>query len=206
MQRDFKYLDDLIHSREKEIVLDSDIVLNESEVPQYLEGISLDVDDLIIDGGGFTVDACGKARIFNSTARNITIKNLIVKNASGAIYNFRGVLNILNSIFLFNKAEISGGAIYNEWGEVKISHSRFYDNVSGCHGGAIFNVNGEINISGSDFKFNSAKNDGGAIFNGAKLNIDDSTFSYNKAEGSGGTNLAKVRHFRAEQHRKVRDD
>ena len=46
----FKYLDDLIHSGVKEIVLDADIVLDDGEEFNYKEGIKLDVDDLIIDG------------------------------------------------------------------------------------------------------------------------------------------------------------
>ena len=62
--KNFKYLDDLIHSGVKEIVLDSDIVLSDSEESEYEGGIKLDVDDLTIDGNGHTIDAQGKARIF----------------------------------------------------------------------------------------------------------------------------------------------
>ena len=37
--KNFKYLDELIHSGVKEIVLDSDIVLSDGEESEYLEGI-----------------------------------------------------------------------------------------------------------------------------------------------------------------------
>lgn len=65
--KNFKYLDDLIHSGAKEIVLDSDIVLGDGEESEYEDGIRLDVDDLIIDGNGHGIDARGKARIFECT-------------------------------------------------------------------------------------------------------------------------------------------
>ena len=74
--KNFKYLDDLIHSGVKEIILDSNIVLSNDEASEYLEGINLDVDDLVIDGNGHSIDACGKTRIFHSTSKNITIKNI----------------------------------------------------------------------------------------------------------------------------------
>ena len=60
----FKYLDELIHSGAKEIVLDSDIVLSDGEESEYLEGIKLDVDDLTLDGNGHIIDSHEKARIF----------------------------------------------------------------------------------------------------------------------------------------------
>ena len=58
----FKYLDDLIHSGVKEIVLDSDIELDPTnERREYLNGIKLDVDDLTIDGNGHAIDALKSA-------------------------------------------------------------------------------------------------------------------------------------------------
>ena len=78
--KNFKYLDDLIHSGVKEIVLDRDIVLGKREESKYEMGIELDVDDLVIDGNGFTIDAKEKARIFKVTGKNIIIKNITLKN------------------------------------------------------------------------------------------------------------------------------
>ena len=66
----FKYLDDLIHSGVKEIVLDSDIELDPTnERREYLNGIKLDVDDLTIDGNGYAIDALKSARIFYCTGK-----------------------------------------------------------------------------------------------------------------------------------------
>ena len=182
---DFRFLDDLIHSEAKEIVLDCDIVLGDGEEQDYPEGIRLDVGDLIIDGCGHTIDARSKALIFYNTS-NVTLKNITLKNGLRAIYNFRGNLNISNSALLENASEVTGGAIYNYWGEVDISNSRLLCNSSGCHGGAIFNFNGDVNVSGSEFSQNHAESDGGAIFNGSRLNIIDCLFDGNVSNGSGG--------------------
>ena len=43
--KNFKYLDDFIHSDAKGIILDSDIVLSGGEESEYNGGIKLDVDD-----------------------------------------------------------------------------------------------------------------------------------------------------------------
>ena len=47
--KNFKYLDNLIHSEIKEIVLDTDIVLGDNEKSGYKDGIKLDLDYLAID-------------------------------------------------------------------------------------------------------------------------------------------------------------
>ena len=72
--RNFKYLDDLIHSGVKEIVLDSDINLDADEKSKYKKGIKLDVDNLVIDGAGHALDANKQARIFLCNGNNITIE------------------------------------------------------------------------------------------------------------------------------------
>ena len=75
--KNFKYLDELIHSESKEIVLDSDIVLGDEEESEdlYFQGVRLDLDDLIIGGNGFTINAKKNARIFSCTGKDI-IKNI----------------------------------------------------------------------------------------------------------------------------------
>ena len=69
----FKYLDGLIHSGEKEIVLDADILLEDGEESQFLNGIELDIDFLTIRGDGHSIDACGKTRIFDVTAMSVKL-------------------------------------------------------------------------------------------------------------------------------------
>ena len=80
MGKNFKYLDDLIHSDIDEIVLDTDIILEKGEEFFYSKGITLDIDDIVIDGCGHIIDADKKARIFNCTGKKITIRNVTLKN------------------------------------------------------------------------------------------------------------------------------
>ena len=190
----FKYLDDLIHSGVKEIVLDSDIVLDDDEESDYEDGINLNVPNLIIDGNGHTIDANVKARIFYCTryitVKNITLKNGYSKDHGGAIYNNTwGELTIVESIIKENTANY-GGAISN-YGKLTIIESIIKENTAEV-GGAISNHVGQaiakkskLTITESKIKENTAEA-GGAIYNDCDLTIIESTLNDNHATGTGG--------------------
>ena len=198
--RNFRYLDGLIHSGVKEIVLDSDLVLGDDEESQYLNGIKLDVDDLIIDGDGHTIDAKAKTRIFYCIGRNIAVKNITLKNGfaqddGGAVRN-DGELTITDSTFIENTAIGSirvkigyGGAISNYKGDLSIISSTFLKNTlrGDGVGGAIGNYNGELSISGSTFSENSATSGGAIYTTGSELSIVGYTF-YRNTENEGISN------------------
>lgn len=65
----FKEFDDLIHSEVKEIKLDSNVHLKNR--------ILIDVDDLIIDGCGNTIEDASKTGIFEIVSDNVTLKNIL---------------------------------------------------------------------------------------------------------------------------------
>ncbi|MGL4669643.1 MAG: beta strand repeat-containing protein [Methanobacteriaceae archaeon] len=150
------------------------------------------------------IDCDGSWFIYNSG--NLTLKNLIIKNAytddyGGCVYN-TGTLTIINCTFLNNFAA-SGGAIYNYFGKINIYDSVF-DNNSAVDGGAIANDHGEINIYDSVFNSNYVYFSGGAIYNengeqdndmldefatfdgSGSINIFNSTFTNNEAQYYGG--------------------
>lgn len=197
--KNFKYLNLLIHRGAKDIVLDSDIVLDDDEESKYKEGIKLDVDDFIIDGNGHTIDARAKTRIFDCTGKCITIKNIILKNgfaeSGGAIRN-NGELCIIDSSLTENAAWGPGGAIFNDYGKLTITGSTLSGNNADdgdYAGGAIFNNGGELTITGSTLSGNAAVDDGGAICNVgslydlSELTITGSTITGNTSHaGSGG--------------------
>ncbi|WP_407375799.1 right-handed parallel beta-helix repeat-containing protein, partial [Methanobrevibacter sp.] len=186
IDKSFKYLDDLIHNGQKEIILDSDIILNDGEEVEYSAGIKLDADDLIIDGNNHTIDAKGKTRIFKCSAKNVMIKNLVLKNGfkektSGAIFNDHGELTVEDSTFIENTAKLAG-AIYNNHGELTVEDSTFIEN-SAKYGGAIDNYYGEAVITDTTFEKNTSEKNGGAIRNWeGELNIINSTFSKSISE------------------------
>lgn len=189
----FREFDNLIHSGAKEIVLDSDVILDYGEGSEYLDGICLDVDDLIIDGNGHTVDACGKTRIFTVSGSNIELKNIEFirgcgQKKGGAILCSCAKLKISNSGFQDNESDV-GGAIFNENGTLEINDSVFQNNGSDA-GGAILNDDGTLSINGSTFEGNASNSmmgsRGGAIHNNARLNISKSIFCDNIGEFCGG--------------------
>ena len=189
--RNFRYLDELIHSGVKEIVLDSDIVLDPDEKSQYLNGIKLDADDLAIDGNGHAIDAQGLTRIFFCTGKNIIIKNIILKNGftieNGGAINNEGELTITESTLTENTAKY-GGAIHNN-GELTITKSTLTGNTAHRYGGAIHNnKGGELTITKSTLNNNIVEVSGGAIHNnkGGELTITESTLNNNTAQRDGG--------------------
>ena len=194
----FEYLDNLIHSGVKEVVLDSDVILSDDEKSKYSNGIKLNVDDLTVDGNGHTIDACGKTRIFDCVGKNITIKNTVFKNGfggfGGAVIITGGDLSIIKSSFFENFADgfYGGGAIINLGANLSIVDSRFIKNASTKHGGAILNSGGKLSVKESLFDKNSSKNSGGAINNDkGSSKIFDSFFTDNASENGGAVNNVK---------------
>lgn len=187
----FRDLDELIHSGEKNIVLNSDIVLDEDEASSYLDGIALDVDGIIIDGGTHSIDACGQARIFCCTAKGVTIRNVSLKGGlskgnGGAIHNL-GELDVSGCEFASNEANGDGAAIYNGR-RLNIAESIFTKNTANGSGGAIRNVEGSVKIKGSVLSENESKNSGGAISNAlvGTVVIEKSELNRNLSQKSGG--------------------
>ena len=159
----FKELDDLIHRGVKEVVLESDILLDNGEEFEYREGIKLDVDDLVIDGGGHTIDACGKTRIFLCCSANTIIKDITLKNGF---------------------TEESGGAIFNaKDAELRLKDCNFNNNHALSRGGSVENNrDSKLYVAKCNFSKNSAE-DGGAISNMKRchLILKDCCFENNEA-------------------------
>ena len=188
MQRNFKYLDDLIHSGTKTVVLDSDIVLDDCEVDQYMEGISLDIDGLVIDGNGHSIDARCKSRIFKVSGLGALVTDLTFKNGcrfrGGAICNECFGLTVRNSTFLSNFSQNDGGAIFNA-AKLILCDCSFIENRSNSKGGAIFN-GGKVHIERNEFESNSSLLEGGAIYNMKVSHIWDCVFKANVSAEIGG--------------------
>ena len=192
--KDFLYLDNLIHSGQKEIVLSENISFKLHEIDFYEGGIHLDMDNLIIDGNGRTIDGANRSRIFIITGRNITLKNIIFKNGyvskdydaplfndGGSIFVQIGAsLNLINCRFINNTVLWNGGAIVN-YGHLSMKNNVFNDNIAGKNGGAIFNI-GHLNISEDNFEGNRCEI-GGAIYNRSHLEISGNvSYSNNNSD------------------------
>ena len=198
-QFDFGHLDRLIHeSTTKEIILDGNISFENYERYFFEGGVELDIDGLVIDGNGKTIDAVGKSRIFTITGENITLKNIIFKNGySHANYDnkfnsnggaikavYHSNLKIENCKFLNNSSEESGGAIDNH-GELSIFDSALNNNTANEHGGAIYNL-GSLRISKSKLNKNKSSGSGGAIINSGDLAMLKTELNENESLEDGG--------------------
>ncbi len=187
--KNFKYLDELIHSGVKEIVLDSNIVLGNDEESQYVDGMKLDVDDLLIDGGGHKIDARGKTRIFCCSGKNIKIKNIILKNGfserrGGAINIDGGELIIIDSKINDNSAW-AGSAINASGSDLTIIESTFTNNTTRSNDGAIHVISGFTHLEDLNFNNNISESspdivNQGNLFIKGKLSSNQSEIIVNK--------------------------
>ncbi|AWX31701.1 hypothetical protein [Methanosphaera sp. BMS] len=190
----FTYLDKLIHGEHKELELEHDITIEEGEKEKFSEGITVDVNDIEINGNGYSIDSQGLTRIFKTTGKNITLKNITFKNGyskdSGAAIANVGSVKIYNSNFTDNIAEVDGGAVYNDInGTMTIQDSILSNNSALTDGGAIFNW-GNLTIKCSVIEENLSWEDAGAIHNGG---LTHKTSTINELEHYMDIDLSNVK-------------
>jgi hypothetical protein len=141
----------------------------------------------------------------NSTNTTTNIRNSIVYNNAttsnqgassangGGIYNYNGILVILNSQIMGNYAAFQGGGIYNDsnafGGEVRIRQSTISANVAEDRGGGIYNgltmSLENVTVSGNRAD-GSLTQLGGAIYSKSSTTIINSTIYGNQADDGGG--------------------
>ena len=187
----FTFLESLINSGEKNIKLDSDIILDDDEASEYEYGIEISSDDIVIDGNGHTIDARGKARIFRIaspvTIKNITLINGYCKDDGGAIYGWNS-LNLINVHFTGNHSDDSGGAVGNRE-DLNIRDCLFENNSSNEYGGALLSTfDSDLNIDNCEFKNNHSQSKGGAIHNINKMTLTNSILKNNTSPIGGAIN------------------
>ncbi len=187
---DFSTLNDEINAstQTKTLNLTKDYSFNCEKDVSYTNGITINIDDLIIDGQGHTIDASNQARIFNIKSNNVILKNIVIANGysnsnGGGIYWSGLNGQISNSIFKNCESPQIGGAVYFE----KIStvkDSKFVNNSAHFGGAVDFQSNSQIN--NCEFDDNFAKYLGGGVFCCEETEILNSRFTKNIASDGGG--------------------
>ena len=178
----------------------------------YTDGISVNIDDLVIDGQGHTIDANKKSRVFKINARNVVLKNISIVNGnfdnhgggiywlgengtvdssvfincnsskSGGAVFFKNTATLTNSVFKDNKAYFGGAVDFEEI--CIISNSKFSNNSATFLGGGVFCFDfGEF--LNTLFEDNIAGDGGGIYFSKTGI-VNKSVFNYNYAIGYGG--------------------
>lgn len=168
---DFRYLEDLVNSGEKEVKLTSDVTLDSYEEPLFSQGIDIETDGLVIDGDGHIIDARGKTRIFRIENKKVTFKNITFKDGTAKPKD-----NSFESIF----GSIQGGAVYAAESRLYFKDCTF-ENNSARQGGAVYLDYSQCRIEGCNFTENYGYEFAGAIFNDelSSLTIVDSQFTGN---------------------------
>lgn len=106
--------------------------------------------DIIIDGGGASIDGDGRYRLLYSRSANITIDDLAVHNGSGSgIATSDGAIIVTNSVLVGNETQGSGGGISSGAGDVSVFDSELIGNVAVTNGGGISVARGDLTITGS---------------------------------------------------------
>ena len=151
-----------------------------------------------IYGNGATLDAQKKSSIFNVTANNVTLTNIVFTNANSTDTLIGGAIewtgnegNISNSRFINNTA-INGAGILFLGSNVTLDYCDFIDNFAEYNGAALFGYGTNIIASNCNFISNRAERGGGAILWSTdrigidNVNIFDCNFTGNHAAQGGG--------------------
>ena len=194
---DFTYLNELIHSGQKEIVLNEDIRLNENELSRFTRGIEIDVDNIVIDGNGFSIDAIGKTRIFYITGNNVIIKNMDFINGyaeeeGGAFIINSGSCAFKNCNFKNNSADGKGGVAFLTLASSSFEDCHFEDNSARYDGGTLLVYGGSCIVNNCFFNHNEAYA-GAGIFNKGSLLLNRTQFFYNISRYAGGAVVNNVK-------------
>ena len=184
----FTHLNRKINNHDTTVI---DITCDYAFKPNYdgalKKGISIK-RPLTINGHGHTIDAKGKARVFNIMANGVTIRDLTIKNSIGnnPAITFRGSGKLINCKFESNKATSGqGGAVFFQ-GSAEVINCQFIKNVA-RYGGAIkFASNAKL--TGCTFTGNQANASGGAIYfcaDGSQHSVVNCKFDKNMVDEHG---------------------
>ena len=144
-------------------------------------GIAIAKDNFVLNGNGRTIDAKNHSRIFNITANNVTINDLILINGNaekgGAIYTSKS-LTLNNVTFINNYASKNGGAValYEDMA-INCNNSKFIDNYAGESGSSIAVATGKLNLYNSYITSKIYAKAGQVMGTLAQLYLENTTFA-----------------------------
>ena len=140
-------------------------------------GILIGRDNFVLNGNGSTIDAKNQSRIFNITADNVTLTNLLLVNGNaeigGAIFA-TGKLTLNNVTFKYNWAARGGAVLFfNDNATLNCSNTRFIDNYA-SEGASIYGYD-SIFVSNSYVTSNVFSKRAQICFSG-ELHVENVTF------------------------------
>ena len=151
--RTFTDLNNNVSNSESELNIISDYTFNKTGDANYASGIVINHKNLVINGNNHVIDAKSNARIFTVNASNITINNLVLKNANdSAIFLINSTL-ITNNVTFENNVREHGGAVYGENSTFISVDDAYTDNYADLQGAAIYlKANSKLYLLNASFK------------------------------------------------------
>ena len=145
----FNDLNELIKNSNNEINIENDYVFNSNTDKDFKSGINVTKKNLVINGNNHIIDASNQATCFNVKAKNVTINNLIFKNANNSAVNL--IIGELNT----NNVEFNGGnsgaAVSVNFARYISSNDRFINNYASTTGSAIYSLSSTVKIDNGYF-------------------------------------------------------
>lgn len=173
----FTELDNQISESSDELVLNQDYIYDSDNDANFTSGVKISKTNFTLDGKGHFIDGNNKASIFDIEGNNITIKNLVFKNA----YNEAIMLNMAKNITFDNitvtNCSSSGlyGGIIAQMSNITVSNSEFISNSADQTSDLKGFMSG-VNVYNCTFE--SGNSDWSSIYTYfGSLVIDNSTFS-----------------------------
>ena len=145
-------------------------------------GILISRDNFVINGNGHIIDGKNLSRIFNITANNVTINDLILINGNaekgGAIYAAKS-FTLNNVTFIDNYASKNGGAVaVYEDVTINCNNSKFIDNYAGEGGSSFVVAKGKLNLYNSYITSKIYAKAGQVMGStGSQFNLENITFA-----------------------------
>ena len=144
-----------------ELILNKNYKYNDSQDLVFINGFTIEKDNFVIDGRGYTISGENEASIFNFMGNNVVLKNI----------NFIKAFSIND-----------GGAVYFN-GNGTLQNCSF-DHVNSVNGGAVY-FNGNAIIKDCNFTWNYADQNGGAVYFAADALVENSNLNGNQALRAG---------------------
>ena len=194
--RSFTDLQEKIDANEGTIEITEDYEYNEKIDEDLEKGILIDQNNIKINGNGHTINGCGKSRIFNINADNITISNLNFENGNnntggGAIKWTGHKGKLIDCNFNGNFAPV-GGAICTYTNNMRIYGCRF-ENGNADKAAAINWVGLNGKIKDCSFSNLTARENGGAVhISHENTVIENCSFRSTSSEKGGAIYLSSA--------------
>ena len=163
-----------------EFKLARDYVYDEDTDANFTGGIAFSKNNFMLDGNGHSIDGNNIARIFDVTGSNITLKNLIIKNANNGAISLNPAANAvyyMDNVTIQNcsSQELYGGINVVE-SNLIVTNSQFISNT-GIDAADILTNDGNVTVLKSTFEGGNETKWAHIAFYGGALIVENSTFA-----------------------------